>query len=259
MDSKLKGKIVVITASTNGIGYASARMFLEEGACVVLNGRNENTLQSGCAILRKDFGDKRVSYFCGDATKEKDIIELKNCVQKIYGQIDCLVANVGSGRPLMEDKLDSSEWESSFQINLFSSVKLIHVFHDMWNIQKGGSIVLLSSLAACERIGAPYAYAAAKEGIKVLTKYLSDDYVSKNIRVNCVIPGNVLFSGGRWEELIALDKEGIEDYIQKNVPMKRFAQPQEIAAAIVFLSSNLASFITGTSLVVDGGQKRGIS
>ncbi len=259
MDLQLKGKIVVITASTNGIGYASARMFLEEGAYVVINGRNEDTLQSKCAVLKKEFGDERVSCFCGDATKEKDIVELKNCVQKMYGKIDCLVANVGSGRPSTEDKLDSREWENSFQINLFSSVKLVHVFHDMWDIQKGGSIVLLSSLAACERIGAPYAYAAAKEGIKVLTKYLSDDYASKNIRVNCVIPGNVLFPGGRWEELIALDKEGIQNYIQKNVPMKRFAQPQEIAAAIVFLSSFLASFITGTSLVVDGGQKRGIS
>ncbi len=249
----------MITASTNGIGYASARMFLEEGAHVVLNGRNKDTLQSRCTILKREFGDEYVSYFCGDATKENDIIELKNCVQRMYGKIDCLVANVGSGRSLVEDKLNSNEWENSFQINLFSSVKLIHAFHEMWDVQKGGSIVLLSSLAACDRIGAPYAYAAAKEGIRVLTKYLSDDYASKNIRVNCVIPGNVLFPSGRWEELIAFDKEGIQNYIQKNVPMKRFAQPQEIAAAIVFLSSTPASFITGTSLVVDGGQKRGIS
>ena len=91
-----------------------------------------------------------------------------------------------------------------------------------------------------------------------MTKYLSDDYASKNIRVNCVIPGNIMFAGGRWEELMMLDKGGTEEYIQKNVPMKRFGQPREIASVIVFLASVSASFITGTSLVVDGGQKRGI-
>lgn len=136
MKTELAGKKVIITASTNGIGYASARMFLEEGAFVMLNGRNKDILQSRCSALKREFGDERVSYFCGDATKEKDIIELKNCVQKLYGKIDCLVANVGSGRPLTEDKLDLNEWENSFQINLFSSVKLIHVFHEMWDIQK---------------------------------------------------------------------------------------------------------------------------
>ena len=77
--------------------------------------------------------------------------------------------------------------------------------------------------------------------------------------MNCVIPGNVFFSGGRWEELLESNKEEIERYIQENVPLKRFAEPKEIAVAIIFLASDLASFITGTSLVVDGGQKRGTS
>ena len=161
--------------------------------------------------------------------------------------------------PIGSHRMEIIEWEKGFDINLFSAVKLIQEFDDMWVQQEGGSIVMISSLAACERIGAPYAYAAAKEGIRVLTKYLSDDYAVRNIRVNCVIPGNVFYHGGRWEELLNQDREGIEKYIQENVPLKRFAKPEEVADAIVFLASERAAFITGTSLLVDGGQKRGIS
>ena len=190
-------------------------------------------------------------------TKESDIVALKKYVKERFGKIDCLVANAGSGRPIAESRLDIKEWKIGFDINLFSAVRLINEFEDMWDGE--GNIVLLSSLAASDRIRAPYAYAAAKEGIRVLTKYLSDDYALRNIRVNCVIPGNVFFSGGRWEELLESNKEEIERYIQENVPLKRFAEPKEIAVAIIFLASDLASFITGTSLVVDGGQKRGTS
>lgn len=259
MRTGLKGKHIVITASTNGIGYAAAKMFIEEGAHVVINGRNAETLRERCKLLEEEYGEGRVLGFCGDATKEYDIIELKRFVKEMFGKIDCLVANAGSGRPIAENRLESDEWKNSFDINLFSAVRLIHEFEDMWDYKKEGSIVLLSSLAACDRIGAPYAYAAAKEGIRVLTKYLSDDYASRSIRVNCIIPGNVLFSGGRWEELLKANQEEIERYIQENVPLKRFAEPKEIAAAVIFLASDLASFITGTSLVVDGGQKRGIA
>ena len=148
------------------------------------------------------------------------------------------------------------EWEKSFDINLFSTVKLVQAFDGLWNEERGGSIVMLSSLAAYNRISAPYAYAAAKQGISVFSKYLSDDYAKRNIRVNSVVPGNVFYKGGRWEELVKRDETGVKEYIENSVPLKRFASPDEIANAIVFLASDCASFITGTSLVVDGGQNR---
>lgn len=258
MRTKLIGKKVIITASSNGIGYASARMFLEEGAFVIINGRHDEILQEKGHLLKKIYGDNHVYCFCGDITTKKGISALKKYVQDIFGTIDCLVANAGSGRPIAESRLDPAEWEKGFEINLFGAVRLIHEFDDMWDRQNGGNVVMISSLAACDRLKAPYAYAAAKEGIRVLTKYLSDDYALRNIRVNCVLPGNVLFPGGRWEELLMQDKEGTERYIQENVPLKRFAKPEEIASVVVFLASELASFITGASIVVDGGQKRGI-
>lgn len=259
MDLNLEGKKIIITASTDGIGYASAIKFLSEGADVLLNGRNKTKAVEKAESLKMRFGEGKVFLYVGDTASEDGIREMHQYAQNVLGHVDCIVANVGSGRPISEHRLEAMEWKKGFDINLFSAVNLVREFDDMWIRQIGGSIVMISSLAACERIGAPYAYAAAKDGIRVFTKYLSDDYASRNIRVNCVLPGNVFYHGGRWGELLMQDKEGIEKYIHENVPLRRFGKPEEIADAVVFLASERASFITGTSLLVDGGQKRGIS
>ena len=197
MDLQLEGKKVIITASTDGIGFATAHKFLEEGACVLINGRNAIKAQAKKESLEAEFGDNRVYLYIGDIILEENIRKLRQYAGQIWSQIDCIVANAGSGRPIATDRLESIEWKKGFDINLFSAVMLIREFDNMWSQQEGGSIVMLSSLAACDCIKAPYAYAAAKEGIRVLAKYLSDDYVSRGIRVNCVLPGNVLVGVGR--------------------------------------------------------------
>lgn len=258
MDLQLKGKKAVITASTDGIGYATARRFLEEGACVLINGRNEHKADDKRKLLEKEFGKDRVFLYVGDTTVEEDIMKLHQYAGKIFSHIDCIVANVGSGKSVTESNLDIEGWKKSFNINLFSAVKLIQEFDDLWESSTGGSIVAVSSLAAYNRISAPYAYAAAKQGISVFSKYLSDDYADRNIRVNSVIPGNVYYEGGRWEELMRRDETGVKEYIEHSVPLKRFAVPDEIASAVVFLASGCASFITGATLLIDGGQSRAI-
>lgn len=256
MNLQLKGKNVIITASTDGIGFASARKFLEEGANVLINGRNQLKAEERKKSLEKEFGKDRVFAYAGDITKEENIEGLCQHAEKIFDQVDCMVANVGSGKPIARSRLAMEEWEKSFDINLFSAVKLVQACDGLWNEKSGGSIVMLSSLAAYNRISAPYAYAAAKQAISVFSKYLSDDYAKKNIRVNSVVPGNVYYKGGRWEELVKQDEIGVKEYIENSVPLKRFATPDEIADAILFLASECASFITGTSLIVDGGQNR---
>lgn len=258
MELKLEGKKAVITASTDGTGYAAACRFLEEGACVMLNGRDRHKAEERKADLEKRFGRNRVFLSVGDMTKEEDIKKLRQYAETVWGHMDCIVANLGSGKPITQGRLESEEWEKSFDINLFSAVKLIQAFDDMWDRDTGGSIVTVSSLAAYNRISAPYAYAAAKQGIRVFSKYLSDDYAKRNIRVNSVIPGNVYYKGGRWEELMAQDEAGVRDYIESFVPLKRFAMPEEIADAVVFLASCRASFITGATLLIDGGQSRSV-
>lgn len=253
----LNGKTALITASANGIGRETAKAFLQEGATVFINGRDEKRLLKVQEELTGEYGDARVYSVCGDAANEKVIRMIHDRIEEKCGKLDILVPNLGRGKPISENKLDMDEWQCMMEVNLFSAVKLINRFYDLLRLGNNPSITMLSSIAALEKLNAPYAYAASKSSILALIKYLSDDYAKDNIRVNGVIPGNIYFEGGRWEELLDLDRTGTEEYIRNNVPLKRFGKPEEIANAIIFLASECSLFTTGSTLVVDGGQRRG--
>ncbi|MEG1876543.1 MAG: SDR family oxidoreductase [Lachnospiraceae bacterium] len=257
MNLEIQDKIVFITASTKGIGYATAKSFLAEGAKVIINGRNQERLIATHTHLSACYGQDNVFVVCGDMTKTCDIEQAKQQIISRFGKVDILIPNLGSGKPISENRLDMEEWARLIDINLYSAVKLIQIFLDILMEQQRSSIVLLSSLAACEKISAPYAYAAAKNAILTLTKYMAIDYAEQGIRVNAVVPGNIIYPTGRWEELLLADEVGTKSYIEQNVPMKRFGKPEEIADMIVFLASERASFMTGNTVVVDGGQKKG--
>ena len=256
MNLELEGKRVFVTASTDGIGKAIAESFLEEGAIVTVNGRNQSRLDRVILDFSKKYDGHRIHGAIGDMSKEEDIRRVKCFISSEFGKLDILIGNLGTGKPISADKLDITEWHHMYDYNLFSAVHLISAFEDILKKQENASIVLLSSLAGYERIGAPIAYAAAKNGIRTLVKYLADEYAAYGIRVNGVAPGNILFPGGRWEELQKRNIEGIREYIEKEVPMNRFGAPKEIANLVLFLASNRASFITGEIVKADGGQSR---
>lgn len=256
MDLGLKNKKVLITASSQGIGFSTAESFLKEGADVLLNGRDQKKLKCSCDSLQKKYGSGRVYCFHGDMTQEDMIAQCQNYIGEIWGRLDILVSNLGSGKPISDDRLDIKEWEALIDVNLLSAVRLIREFSEMLSLSGNGNIILISSIVAYERMHAPYAYAASKSAVRTLGNYLAGDLAGKSIRVNCVVPGNVMFPGGRWEELYNRDTNGVKSYIDAEVPLKRFGKPEEIADAIVFLASERARFITGAELVVDGGQKR---
>ena len=256
MNLELQGKKVFITASTDGIGKAIAESFLEEGAMVIINGRNSSKLEKVIYDFSEKYDSHRIHGVIGDMTREEDIHTVKRFLSSQIGGLDILIGNLGTGKSLSANELDMTEWYHMYEYNLFSAVRLISIFKEMIDKQTDANIVLLSSLAGYDRIGAPIAYASAKNGIRTLVKYLADEYATYGIRVNGVAPGNVFFAGGRWEELLSQNREGISEYIEKEVPMKRFAAPEEIANAVLFLASNRASFITGEIVKVDGGQSR---
>ena len=258
MDLGLAGKVAFVTASSDGIGRAIAETMLAERATVVINGRSKDKLLAAEQSLTELFGGPAIDSFQGDMS-EKDVVT-KACkwLKDKYGQLDILVANLGSGKPFTTDSLELHEWQRLLQINLYSAVWIVHEARRLDLLhQRNGAVMLMASLAAFDRIGAPPAYAAAKAGIVSLVKYLAPVLAEDGIRINAVSPGNVYYEGGRWQELCEQNAEGIKSYIESEVPLKRFATPEEIAASVAFLCSERSSFTTGTVLQVDGGQGKG--
>lgn len=256
MDLGLCDKSVFITASTSGIGKAIATAFLREGATVIINGRNEKKLVDSLNEFRQLYGRERVYAICGDMSEEALIKEAVNKIKEYVSCLDVVVGNLGTGKPISDDKFDMKEWQYMIKMNLLSAVGLLHNVRDLFS-EVGGSVVLITSLAAHDRIGAPPAYAASKAGVISLVKYAAPILLEQNVRINAVSPGNVFFEGGRWEQLMVQDSIGVKEYIEKEVPMKRFGNVDEVAETVLFLCSEKSSFTTGAIVQVDGGQGKG--
>lgn len=255
MELGLKGKRVFISGGTRGIGLATAKAFLQEGGIVYLNGHNAPKLQAICKALEDESGGE-VFPCLGDMTSAEDVENLCNTMKA--DSLDVAIMNLGSGKAADTNGLSPDEWRRFYEINTVSAVNALNQLFPHLKRRKNANVVLVSSVVARERSAAPVGYAAAKGAILTLCRYLSSLWASEGIRVNAVVPGNVYFSGGRWEEIMETDEEGTLDYIRRTVPMNRFGTPEEIADAVLFLASDRATFITGAMLNVDGGQQSAI-
>lgn len=258
MDLGLKDKVVLITGSSRGIGKIIALSFLKEGANVVINGRDDNTLKKTYKEFSDVYSDKNISIYRGDLTVMNNISYCIDSVIKRFGKIDILVANIGTGKSKLGLLADHQEWERMFRLNLIGNINIVREIIPLMQKNGGGSIIFISSITGREVIGAPIPYSVAKSGLISASKNFSHILAKDNIRVNTVVPGNIIFEGGRWEEIIEENPDIIENYIKKNVPMQRFGKPEEVANAVLFLASDKASFITGTCMTVDGGETRSI-
>lgn len=252
MDLGLIHKNVFVTASTSGIGLSIAKAFMDEGAIVTINGRDQDKLNRCCRLLALTYRKQDVRGFCGDMT-----IKAMESINYVVGSsalgstrnLDILVANLGSGKT-QSDPLSLPEWMRMFDTNLLSAVALMESY--VPRMAEGGSIVLISSIAGLERVGAHPAYAVAKAGISTLVKNIAPYMAKKGLRINAVAPGNIEFSGGRWDEIKTSEPARHAATVDKT-PLKRMGTPEEIANSVLFLSSNKSSYTTGETLVVDGG------
>lgn len=253
MDLELNGKVVLVAGSSRGIGLAIAEAFLQEGASVIVTGRREEPL---AAAVEQLGNAEHVLAWCGDAGDPEQIPALLAAARERFGGVDVVVANVGSGRGTRGWDVSADEWVSALQTNLLGSMNLARDVAPLLLERDGSSLTVISSIAGIESIGAPVPYEAAKAALVHAAKALSRSLAP--VRVNVVAPGNVLFPGGRWEELLNEDREKVEAMLRSDVPLGRFGVPGEIADAVLFLSSARAAFVTGACLVVDGGQSRTI-
>ena len=256
MDLGLSGKKVLITGASRGIGAAIAHRFLLESANTVLVSRGSEQLFSVEKALKKTFGDSRVYAEVCDCSDSYSLEQLKNRIQKRWGGLDIVIANVGDGRSVSDQLPDKEQWDTTWKNNFESALYTARAFLPMLKESKG-CLLFISSIAAMEAFGAPVDYSTAKTALAALAKNMSKK-LAKEVRVNVIAPGNIYVEGGSWAKKIKNNPISVKETIQLTVPMDRFGTPEEIADSAAFICSDRATFITGATLVVDGGQTVGI-
>ncbi len=246
-----------MAGSSRGIGRAIAAALLAEGARVVLTGRDEASLRATQAELTNLETQRRILAVRGDFTHAETIARALERTLQHFGQVDHLVANLGTGSGKPGWDQPEEEWTRLFELNFFASTRLAQAAlpHLLKNPQ-GGSILFLSSIVAVEATPAPLPYSAAKAALTNYSKNLARQLGPQKVRVNTIAPGNVFFPGGSWERHLTHRRDVVESMLRTEVPQQRFGSPEEIASLAVYLCSPQAGFVTGACYVVDGGQTR---
>lgn len=259
MDLKLTGQVAFVAGSSRGIGHAIAKALLDEGASVVVTGRNEASLEEGTAALATKENFERILPIAGDFGDPATIAAAYERTLEHFGRLDHLIANLGTGAGKPGWDRAEEEWTRLFEANFFASTRLTQaVLPHLLKNETGGSILFISSIVAVEATPAPLPYSAAKAALVNYAKNLSRLVAGGKVRVNTIAPGNIYFEGGGWERRLALNTEGVEAMLKAEVPQQRFGTPEEIASLAAYLCSAQAGFATGGCYVMDGGQTRSI-
>lgn len=243
---KLEGKIALITGGNSGIGLATAKQFVKEGAYVFITGRRQPEL----AVAVKEIG-ANVTAIQGDVANVADLDRLFAQIKREKGRLDTVFANAGIAAYAPLGQITEEHFDSIFGINvrglLFTVQKALPLLPD------GASIILNASVVGSKGLGANSVYSATKAAIRSFARTWTTDLKARRIRVNVVSPGLIDTPG--LDNLLASAEAGAErrKAIPNSVPLGRLGMPDEIAKAVVFLASEDSSFVAGTELFVDGG------
>ena len=250
MDFKLENKTALITGSSRGIGLQIARTLQKQGCKVVLNSRESASLNKSANQLKGSIS------IAGDVTNPDEAKKIADETIKILGSLDILVCNVGSGKSVSPGHENFAEWKKMMDINFFSTTNMVEASKDYLSKTKG-KIICISSICGNETIpGAPITYSCAKSALNAYVKGISRFLAKKNIRINAIAPGNILFNGSTWDKKIIDNPIFVQEMLTKEVPLGCFGSPEDIACLVCYLASPLSSFMTGSILTLDGGQIR---
>lgn len=246
MTERFKDKVAVVTGGNSGIGLATAKAFAREGAKVAITGRSDGTLKSA----QKELGSDAL-VIKADMSRVPEIETTMGRIKERFGRVDALFVNAGIGRFVPFEEVTEEFFDETMATNLKGAFFTVQKAVPL--LSRGAAVVLNASINAHMGMPNSSVYGASKAAVVNLAKTLSADLLQRGVRVNVVSPGPVatpIFDRmGMPEDQLRQTRE----WIASQVPLKRFGHPDEIAAAVLYLSSSESAFVVGTELVVDGG------
>lgn len=262
MELGLKNKAVIVLASSKGLGKAIAMEFAKEGAKIMITSREQQLLEQTAELIRKETGAQVHAQACDI----KNYDELKRLVQKtvdLYGTVDVLVNNSGGPKGGNFDDLNDEDWMEAFELTLLSYIRAIREVVPYMRKQNSGHIVNVTSTSIKEPIHGLLLSNTFRTGVRGLAKSLSREFAKDNILINTVGPGK--FATDRVLEIdeqqaaresITVDQ--LKSSSERSIPLGRYGEPVEFAKTVVFLASGANTYITGQSILVDGGSTKSI-
>jgi NAD(P)-dependent dehydrogenase (short-subunit alcohol dehydrogenase family) len=243
---RFEGKVAMITGGNSGIGLAAAKAFAREGASVVITGRDEASLKRA----EREIGG-RATALQADVSRLPEIDRAMSTIRERFKRIDALFVNAGIGKFVPFDQVTEEFFDETVAVNLKGVFFTVHKALPL--LLPGAAVVLNASINAHKGMPGTTVYGATKAAVVNLAKTLSADLVDRGIRVNAISPGPVesalLSRLGMSDEQL----QQTQDWIKSQVLLKRFADPAEIAEAVLYLCSSASAYIVGTEIVIDGG------
>lgn len=259
MQLGVQDKVFMIAGGSRGLGFGIAEALAQEGATVALGSRELTACEVAAERIRESHGTRASAHAC-DVTDRDAVSRWIDHVVNKFGRIDGLVVNAGGPKPGAFDTLNDDDWEQGFQLTLMSSLRLIRAALPALRKQ-GGSILVLTSSSVKEPDNYLLISAVMRAGVANLVKGISSDLARENIRINCLIPG--MIKTDRVDAIAknqaAANRRSLDEQfalMQQPIPLGRFDHVDEFGKAGTFLLSDAASYITGATLVIDGGKMK---
>lgn len=262
MDLGIRDRVAVVTAASKGLGRAVAAALAAEGVKVAICARNVEELNAAAEEIGK-LGDSDVLAYPADVTRAGELDTFFDVVAESLGPVDILVANAGGPPPGSFMKLSDAQWQEAFELNLMSSVNLARRVLPGMVERHWGRILFMTSVSVKQPLANLLLSNSLRAGVTGMAKTLADEVAGSGVLVNCLLPGFI--RTGRMEAVVRAQAEaaGISfetrlAQIEAQIPVGRLGKPEEFAKVAAFLVSEAASFVTGTSVLCDGGMYRGL-
>ncbi len=253
MDLKIKGKRALVTGAGRGIGRAVAMRLADEGAKVSVFSRTSGEIES----LVKAMGGSPAGHYgeAFDLMPENAPEILFEKLKKNFGAVDILIHNLGGTLNVRNPFCSTADWRKVWRLNFEVAAELDRLFIPAMQERKWGRVVHVASTASMENNG-PTTYCAVKAALLAYSRSMARILAPTGVVMSAILPGAVVTEGGHWEKAMKERPEHVKKYLEERCPLGRFGKPEDIAAMVAFLSSELADFCQGSIVPVDGGQSR---